>query len=160
MWKAEDFQGWSSDGWIVDQQNIGSVADQRNRIRRIARVSLLGRCCCFLPYLPSRCSNLSEASDCSDLSFRLPCVKPAILEIWKSFVSFLFGCHIWKPSFFSPAIGYLFTSSSSSPASSTFVRFAAATTVPFVRASELARVSGSLQFQHNSMRTTNIRKVD
>ena len=126
-------------------KEIGSVADERNQIRRTARVSPPSRCCCFFP--PLFRSNLSSAkvSDRSDLSFHSPCGPPVSLQMIFSIIfASIFcnlGCHIWKPRF---SRIWLFTSSSGSSASSTFFRFAD-TVVPFVRASDFARVSGSLK---------------
>ena len=75
------------------------------------------------------------------------------------------SCHIWKQylllSFFVISSHWMFTSSSSgSSASFTFERLAA-TVVPFVRASEFARVSGSLSSKHLSFLhcSIDIRKI-
>ena len=144
MWKAEEgdpaLQDWSSDRWIVGRQNIRF--NQRNQIRRTARVLPRGRCCCFLTSFRSDPSS-TKASNCLDSSFRsLWGQPPAIFHFLTFSVRF-------SPFFvgrFNVIFG-MFTSSSGPSASLTFVRFGV-TVVPFVRASELARVSGSLTSKH------------
>ena len=126
------------------------IRRQRNHIRRTARVSPRGRCCCLRPIWVPLCLNPSSApSNWLDLSFRSPCGQnPAIFYLFKivggifSFLCWAFLNVIFLIVF---SLYWIFTSSSGSSGSLTFVRFAAAATVvPFVRASLFVRVSGSL----------------
>ena len=119
--------GRSSKYWNQIRRT-GQGADQRG--------ASPSRCCSFLPLLRS---NPSAALNCSGLRSRSPCVLPAAqVWIWKSIFSvrLVFALSVQfsldQNVFF---LSYMiFTSSSGSSASSTFVRFPV---VPFVRASEL-----------------------
>ena len=99
---VESWEGWSGfSGLIIEISDLKfrllkygiqeirslkyGIRGQRNHIRRTARVSPRGRCCCLrLTWVPL-CSNPSSApSNWLDLSFRSPCGQhPAIFYLFK-----------------------------------------------------------------------------